>query len=323
MTSAFLLLTFSLKGFWISIYDDKGRGVSKAWVQWIAIIPDKKLHVLGGIKRASGHQHIVFPVKLPKTPVIITNAQKEGLALASCAVDNSPTGFYLAIRDHNNKPVKDAWLLWLAVIPGPWNGLKGNVELRDHGSTISLLRAFDYKIFKITVPTNDFYPVNVTIIVDIKGVINKTAYATPVGGSAAYYGVKVIAGITEGSDIRGVERKPGYKRVVWQKASDPFKDFLETAGLTIISAGAGYAVPGADVILILESMGKETIEADEVVNRKYKVKFRNIRLKGNQKYTVYVYLEGIAKVVSLGLASGVCEIDFYYHKHIFLMKKIE
>lgn len=43
-----------------------------------------------------------------------------------------------------------------------------------------------------------------------------------------------------------------------------------------------------------------------------KLNSKNIKLKGNMTYSIFVCIEGKARAVSVGLAESVCEVDFYY-----------
>ncbi|MCX6377111.1 MAG: hypothetical protein NTU88_13940, partial [Armatimonadetes bacterium] len=122
-------------GFSISLRDDAKRSVSGAWVQWIAFIPDAGKKVLGGVMQANDGQNISFPA-MSGTPVIVTSAQKGG-AVNACAVNNANNGFYLVMRDQDNKPVQGAWLQWMAVIPGTDNGFKGDVAQRSNGANVT------------------------------------------------------------------------------------------------------------------------------------------------------------------------------------------
>mgnify|MGYP001773742298 CR=1 FL=1 len=92
--------------------------------------------MVGGIITASHGQRITY--NLPGTPVIVTNAQKNGVALISGAMNNSPTGFDLYLVDSNGNPVRDAWVIWGAIIPDPQlNGFKGEVKILSNGANIS------------------------------------------------------------------------------------------------------------------------------------------------------------------------------------------
>jgi len=407
------------QGFWISLVNDRGNTVPSAWVQWIAFIPDPSLKMTGNIMKARHGQHISF--SLPAYPVIITNAQNNGMALISGAMNNSPTGFDLYLVDSNGNPVNDAWVIWGAICPDPVNGFKGEVKLMSNGQNISFtpaftkgpayvssaqpgviagavnnrndgfllaltkhdgssaqnvwvqwlgfagmptpppassqityqqigagmyydkasgdyawfqgdlikawifaraeapkdeqyssLRVFDYKTLKVVAPDNNFHIANLTVTVDVKGIVDKIDYVLPVGGSATQYAVKVVTGIAEGNHPRVVDTAPGYNDVVWQKATNLFTDFLSDAFFAIVGGVTGYYIPGYDVFVSLAGVGTQVTGAAESVNGRYTIQFKNIALKGNQTYCLYISLEGVAKAVALGIASGVCEVDFYY-----------
>lgn len=74
----------------------------------------------GKVAQYSDGQQITYPQALPSGPVILCSAQKAGAPLMACAVNNSPTGFRLALKDHAGAAVLGAWVQWLAVVPQPW-----------------------------------------------------------------------------------------------------------------------------------------------------------------------------------------------------------
>jgi hypothetical protein len=409
--------------FKISLRDDAGNPVPSAWVQWIAFLQDPSLKMVGGIIIASHGQHISF--NLPDYPVIVTNAQIGGNALISGAMNNSPTGFDLCLVDSNGNPVKNAWLLWGAIVPDyNLNGFKGEVKLLSNGANISFsppfsqspayvlsaqpgviagavnnrndgfllslikhdgtfaqnvwvqwlgfaglttstqtttpqlsytetgsgygpdislgryaytidngylkawvyayaelpksdvtsyLRVINYKQIKINAPDNNFYNADLSITVDVKGLIAKIDYSLPVGASDTQYLGKVGVGIVESTDAFRFQNYPGYSAIVWQKASRDWIEFLQSQIYTIYGAVGGYFVPGYDTVVTLLQVANQSVQAAECVNGIYKVDFRNIRLKGNTTYSIYVYIEGKARAVCLGVAESVCEVDFYHH----------
>ncbi|MEN2984192.1 MAG: hypothetical protein ABDH25_04110 [Dictyoglomaceae bacterium] len=410
--------------FVISLRDDAGNPVPSAWVQWIAFIPDASLKMVGSIMVASHGQRISF--NLPNYPVIITNAQKGGVALISGAMNNSPTGFDLYLVDSNGNPVNDAWVIWGAIIPEPQlNGFKGEVKVLSNGSNISFtppftsgpsyvlsaqpgviagavnnrndgftlslikhdgtpaqnvwtqwlgfaglpstvvpatqnisytevstshgpvvgcsgnyrysidangylkawcyayakipasdvvsyVKAFRSHNIKINAPTNDFYTCNLTMEVDVKGLIGKIDYALPVGASDTQYLGKVTAGIVENVNLYYLESQSGYRAIIWQKASRDWLEFIESSIKTILGGYGSIFVPGYDVAVTLIEVANQSVNAAEVVNGKYRIEFKNIKLKGNTNYSIFVCIEGKARAVCAGLAESVCEVDFYY-----------
>lgn len=127
--------------FLLYLTDDQGRAVPNAWVQWIAFVPSPTQEVIGGVLVASHGQHISFP-RLSSTPVIVTNAQKDGKALISGAQNNAPDGFDLCLLDDSGKTVSGAWVLWMAVVPNSRNGFKGEVKMRSHWQNIQFSPPF-------------------------------------------------------------------------------------------------------------------------------------------------------------------------------------
>ena len=132
----------SRDGFTLYLTDDNKRPVSQAYVQWIAFMPKQSLNVLGGVQQANDGQRLSF-ASLPATPVIVTNAQANGIALNSAAVSNARDGCYLSLRDQDDRPVQGAWVQWIAVVPGDQNGLKGNVAQRSNGANVSFSPGFN------------------------------------------------------------------------------------------------------------------------------------------------------------------------------------
>ena len=127
--------------FLLYLTDDQGRAVPNAWVQWIAFVPSPTQEVIGGVLIASHGQHISFP-RLSSTPVIVTNAQKDGKALISGAQNNAPDGFDLCILDDSGRTVSGAWVLWIVVVPNSKNGFKGEVRMRSNGQNIQFTPSF-------------------------------------------------------------------------------------------------------------------------------------------------------------------------------------
>ena len=133
--------------FTMSIYDENGNPVTDAWVQWIAVTPMASKNVQGGIMQASDGQIISFP-ELPGNPVIVTNAQKGGKAILSGAASNTPRDFKLVLRDANGNSVQNAWVEWVAVLPGNQNSLRGAVAQMSTGASVTCSPAFlDRAIF--------------------------------------------------------------------------------------------------------------------------------------------------------------------------------
>lgn len=134
-------LNNSTASFQISLFDENKRPVQSAWVQWIAFIPRAAVNVIGGVCKASNNQHVAFAV-MTAPPVIVTNAQKGGQALNSAAMNNSASGYTIAIRDQDNNPVSDAWIQWMAVIPSNTNRFRAQSSVRNSGDNVTSTPAF-------------------------------------------------------------------------------------------------------------------------------------------------------------------------------------
>ncbi|MCD6359778.1 MAG: PKD domain-containing protein [Armatimonadetes bacterium] len=91
-----------------------------------------------GVVQADDGQRIDFPHPFSSHPVIVTSAQRGGRAVAACAVDNSPDGFRISLRDVDDKPVKGAWLQYLAFVPMPGSPLRGGVARMSDGQMVNL-----------------------------------------------------------------------------------------------------------------------------------------------------------------------------------------
>lgn len=122
-------------GFQISLIDDNKNPVQAAWVQWIAFLPKNAVKVIGGVRKASNGQRIVF-APVGAVPVIVTNAQIGGRALNSAAANIAANGFTIVIRNQDNAPIVDAWVQWMAVIPTPINRFKAQCAVRNSGDNV-------------------------------------------------------------------------------------------------------------------------------------------------------------------------------------------
>jgi len=127
--------------------------VRGTYVHWIALIPNSSLYVLGGVVRASNNDYVRFPLRLPRIPVVVTNALWERRIgririplqpLASSAYQVSTRGFRVLIRDHRNRGLRGAKLLWIAVIPTSRNGFKGGSRRVNSGSIFYFFRPFPH-----------------------------------------------------------------------------------------------------------------------------------------------------------------------------------
>ncbi len=88
--------------------------------------------------KASDGDQIVFARPFVTAPVIVTSAQYGGKAIASCAVNNSPTGFRISLRDLGDGAVSGAWLQYLAFVPVEGSPLRGAVLQASDNQPIGL-----------------------------------------------------------------------------------------------------------------------------------------------------------------------------------------
>jgi len=128
-------------GFKVYLTGDAGTAATGVWVQWIAFIPNTSVDVCGGTLTANIGTHISFPA-MSATPVIVTNALKNGKALITNAMDNAATGFNVAISDDQGAGVTGATVYWMAVVPKAQNGFKGEVKTYGNSANVSFTPAF-------------------------------------------------------------------------------------------------------------------------------------------------------------------------------------
>ena len=337
-------------GFNIYIFDDRGNSVSDAWLIWMAVIPDNsKNGFRGEVRQLSDGQVISFSPAFGQDPAFVLSAQPGVIA---GALSNRRDGFVLSLISHDGYSARGVWVQWLGAVSTVMSSPSVISYIREGGGTnfdnqsgtrgvetqddwvkpwilaqadglgvkakteeYSSLRAFSYRKFRTVAPNSNFYRADVTVRVAVRGIVDRVSYVTPIGGCATQYAVKVVVGIVEGGNVGGaVDVFPGYKTEIWHAASDPLLNFLQEATLAIVGSVVEYVVPGADVAISLVTYGADVRDADESVNKQFEVKFRNIRLKGNQEYCVYIYLHGVVKAVARGVGAGICEIDFLYHE---------
>ena len=137
-------------GFNVVLIDDEGSSVNNAYVGWIAIatsdIAPTQLVQAGVIKAGDG-DWLNFPKLFDKkAPVIITNAQGDGVKISSgMACAWSYWGFIVSIVDDDGTPVDDAWVQWLAVgsgTPDPYVTFQHDVVCQTSDPSIDFPSAF-------------------------------------------------------------------------------------------------------------------------------------------------------------------------------------
>ncbi|MGC8833145.1 MAG: dockerin type I domain-containing protein [Armatimonadota bacterium] len=141
----------SAAGFRLAVYDINGAPITTgAWVQWLAIVPAPNAPVRTEVAQRRNGDYVAFNPPLPGYPVIICSAQRGGVPLLACAVNNSAGGFLLALRDLNGNPVVDgAWVQTVAlVIPSDKDAYQGlelqaAVQRADSAQTISFGQLFE------------------------------------------------------------------------------------------------------------------------------------------------------------------------------------
>jgi len=189
-------------------------------------------------------------------------------------------------------------------------------------------KVVDYRMLEATGTPGAWYRTDITLEGVFKGIVDRTDYVSPAGGSATKYAVELVAGLAGTSDIRNAASSPGIIQRVWEAHNSLLADFLEDAAWAVIggavSIGVGAALPEkwvgtiildnlSNVVLTVGTFGAETISADECVNKSFKVTFKDVLVQGGQRFTVYVYLHGYVAAVSTAIAAGVCELDFWHH----------
>ncbi len=106
-------------GFRLALRDHAGNAVKQnAWIQWVATVPsDSGIMQSGTQWVAHSGTRIKFAQSFSGTPVIVTNAQRQGVALLSGALDNAATGFRIATKNDQDQAVNGAWVQWIALRP--------------------------------------------------------------------------------------------------------------------------------------------------------------------------------------------------------------
>jgi len=164
------------------------------------------------------------------------------------AVNNRNDGFYLSLYKHDGTPAQNVWTQWLGfagltittptvttpqisyteigygygpdIFSGTYRYTFENGYLKawayayaklPASDVTSHIRVYRYHKIKINAPDNNFYKCNLTINLDVKGLIGKIDYAIPLGASDTQYLGKVVVGIVEGSDPFRHESRPGYQ----------------------------------------------------------------------------------------------------------------
>jgi hypothetical protein len=194
------------------------------------------------------------------------------------------------------------------------------------------IKVVDYRVLEVTGTPGAWYRGDITLDILLKGIVDRVDFVSPAGGSATKYATELVAGLAGTNDYRNIATAPGVVQRVWEKHNSLLADFIEDAAWAIIggaiSLGIGAALPeewiGAIIIdnflsvaLSSSQFGADVSSADESVNRSYQVVFKNVLLQAGQRYTVYAYLHGTVTAVSTAIASGVCEMDFWYrHPYI-------
>lgn len=109
-------------GFTLSLKNLSGGSVSSAWVQWLAIacpvnvsLPSGSLYIEGQVLQANDGHVASFARRFRQTPPVVCSAQRAIHALLAGPSVCSQTQAQFSLRNHDNQPVDNAWLQWLAV----------------------------------------------------------------------------------------------------------------------------------------------------------------------------------------------------------------
>jgi len=109
--------SISRAGFILRLRDLAGNPIkSGVWVQWVASTGWHGVQV--GRATCNHGDRIRFPAALPGR-TILTSAQRSGVPYLVCALDNSPTGFTVAVTAADGSPGRGVAVQWIAVAPGP------------------------------------------------------------------------------------------------------------------------------------------------------------------------------------------------------------
>jgi hypothetical protein len=97
-----------------------GGAIDQAWTDTIAIgpgTPDTSLMVQSGSGTYGHAEHINFPKSFGDMPTVVVCAQSDGIPRMASPVDNTSSGFTVAIMDHAGNAVSNASVQWIAVGP--------------------------------------------------------------------------------------------------------------------------------------------------------------------------------------------------------------
>ncbi len=84
-----------------------------------------------GVAQYGSGRLLLFREPFARTPLVLTSAQAAGKAIASVAVNVSPQGFRLLLRDDQGRNVPEAWVQWVAFQPNHAAGSFGDVTAVD------------------------------------------------------------------------------------------------------------------------------------------------------------------------------------------------
>jgi hypothetical protein len=86
------------------------------------------------------YDQITFTKTFTTTPVIVVSAQTGFHPLAAAAVNNTTTGFRLALYDLNGNRVTNSnnvWVQWVAITPNPGVAVRANCQYLSDGTTVT------------------------------------------------------------------------------------------------------------------------------------------------------------------------------------------
>lgn len=192
---------------------------------------------------------------------------------------------------------------------------------REQQETVKVL---DYQTFTVTGIPGAIYRCNISALLELKGIVDRMDYTLAVGASATQYHVELVWGLAETTSPYQIDKVYSLRSRVWQAANNLWEDLAWDITFAVASAGLSF-IPGSSVYPILGKLGtivsytftvlpimQDKIQADAFVANRYRVNFNNAIVQAGKTYMVYAMLIARVRTVSMGMAAGVCELDFWY-----------
>ncbi|MFH1101422.1 MAG: DUF2341 domain-containing protein [Methanobacteriota archaeon] len=144
-------LNVTTDGFRLALIDHNGVEVQNVQVFWIAMYPDEysnsqELRIEAGYGLHSDHTTIYFNHSFPASPVVLTNGNVDGVPIISNVKDAQATNFIIILNDHDNHPVYNAMVYWIAIYPNQYVDLQSNLKIESRCSFIRDQTVVSYTI---------------------------------------------------------------------------------------------------------------------------------------------------------------------------------